>query len=119
MRYYATFSTYDVFTENLVLSLTGEGWNTTGGGLYNDNTYAITFDLDYRPSDCWRFKFGTDYAAYRTDFYFDRETIDSYRLFAGARWKQNQTLTWDLLMSYEWDNFDEYFGLRAAFNIDF
>jgi hypothetical protein len=114
-RAYATLSTFKWPSRGLGLSVTGEWWN-----VYDANDYAtVTFDVDWKPSDCWHVTVGTDYSYYKYDLLTDSERVDDYGFYARAVYRPSPRWRVDLSARVDTDDYDTYLTLRAGVRFDF
>jgi len=111
-QYYGSISTDDWLVRDLRLTLAGEYWSG------DDDIWTATFDVDWRPSPCWRFRLGTDYSAYRYDMYADAERENVYGGFLRASWEPSASWRFDVRLRVDDDDYGTWTTLDAgvAFN---
>lgn len=113
-RYFAAVSIEDIGLKHLDLTVTGEIWE---GG--EDDIYTMSFDLEYRPSPCWRGRIGTDFSLYRYDFYADDERIENYGYYVRITHRPNKRWRYDGQIRIDDDDFDTYVTLRLSAELSF
>jgi hypothetical protein len=101
-RYFLTLSTTDWPFCNVSLVATGELWQG------DEDIATGAFEIQYDPSPRWRFRLGTDFQLYRTDFFADEERIDSRAVYAEARFEPNRTWRFDARLRWEDDDYATY-----------
>ncbi|MFV1958862.1 MAG: hypothetical protein ACC662_05550 [Planctomycetota bacterium] len=112
-QYFLTLASYDWLVDNLDMSISGEWWNS------DDDVWTVTFDVDWKPSRCWRFALGTDYAAYRYDMYAD---VERERVFGGyvrASWRPSTRWRFDLRLRVDDDTYGTWTTLDAGVQFEF
>jgi len=112
-RYGLTFSVYDWPSSRWTASVSGEWWEDT------EDYGAATFDVEYKPSTCLRFRFGTDYSLYSRDVFTLEERVDSYGFYARVRYDFTKRLQGWLRFRVEDDTFDTYTLMRTGFTWEF
>jgi hypothetical protein len=112
-QYFAAVSSYDWLLEGLSLTLTGEYWNST------EDFWTAVFDIEYRPSRCWRFVLGTDYSAYQYDIFLDDELENVYSVYARVGWRPSQRWNFDVRVRVEDTDYGTYTTLDAMAQFNF
>ena len=112
-RYHLTLSSDDWLCKGLLLSATGEHWES------DDNYQSFAFEAEYRCSKKLRFRAGTDYALYRFDLYAaeERQSVQGY--YAEVRFKPSRDWRLHLRVRVEDDAFDTYVTVRTGFDLEF
>ncbi|MDJ0976021.1 MAG: hypothetical protein QNJ98_16300 [Planctomycetota bacterium] len=113
-RYFAAVSVEDFGMRHMALTVTGEIWE---GG--EDDIYTMSFDLEYKPSPCWRGRLGTDFSLYRYDFYADDERIENYGYYLRITHRPNKRWRYDGQIRIDDDDFDTYVTLRLSAELSF
>ncbi len=106
-QYFITLASYDWLVDNLDMSISGEWWDS------DDDIWTVTFDVDWKPSRCFRLSFGTDYAAYRYDLYADVERQNVFGGFIRASWRPSDR--WRLDARLRMDN--DLYGTWTQFDV--
>lgn len=88
--------------------LTGELW--TG----DEDIATASFEVEWEPSRCWRFRVGSDYQLYRPDFYGDVERLDSRAVYLEGRWKPSDHWRFSADVRLETDDYYTYVIVNAA-----
>ncbi len=112
-RYHLSLSSFDWPCHALSMSLTGEWWQG------DEDIASVTFDLDYRPSERWRIRAGTDFALYRFDFFGNRERQNARGVFVRATYRPGERWRFDGRVRVDHDDFDTYTTVRFGAEMDF
>ncbi|MDJ0522469.1 MAG: hypothetical protein QNJ90_10405 [Planctomycetota bacterium] len=113
VRYYGAASLEDWPCRDGSVTVTGERWNSA------DDAWTVTADFEYRPSRRFKLQLGTDYSAYRFDYYTagERQSVRGYYLRVimrtSERWRMH------LRCRVEDDKFDTYLTLNTGFTLEF
>ena len=112
-RYALTFSVFDWPNSMWTASVSGEWWEDT------EDYGAATFDVEYQPTTCLRFRFGTDYSLYSRDVFTLEERVNSYGIYARVRYDFTERLRGWLRFRVEDDSFDTYTLMRTGITWEF
>ncbi len=108
-RGFVTLSTVDWPSCGVGLYVTGEVWDSEGQRLKD-----VEGGLDWKPSRCWRFSAGTDYALWRTDLFATAERFDSRGYYIRVVHTPSELWRFDLSLRYEHDSLDDYWTVQAG-----
>jgi hypothetical protein len=112
-QYFLTVASYDWLLRDLNMSISGEYWSST------DDIWTVTFDLDWRVTDAWRLRLGTDYAAYRFDMYADDERQNVFGGFFRVTWRPSDRWRLDFRVRVDDDDFGTWTRLDMGAAFDF
>jgi hypothetical protein len=95
-RYFMTLVLSDMLPAGLVLSGTGEFWDSGATGITSAGA-----DLSRHFGPKFDTSIGTYYSLYKTDLFSDVERDNVRTYYLRLRYHQGQSLTWDLRYEYE------------------
>jgi hypothetical protein len=112
-RYWGAASLDDWPCKGGSVTVTGERWDSA------DDAWTVTADFEYRPSKRFKLQLGTDYSAYRFDFYTagERQSVRGY--YVRVLMRTSERWRFHLRARLEDDKFDTYFTLNTGFQLEF
>ena len=108
-RYSLTPTIFDVFIEDLSVSLTGDYWNSDG-----EDTLTYGGDLTHQFHDDLRASVGTNYSLYKYDLFTDRIRDRVRVYYAQVRWTLRPGLRLRVDYTLEDDDFETYYGFNVG-----
>jgi hypothetical protein len=108
-RYYLSGTLLDLFVDGLDLTLTGDVWDDEAQDV---QTWAV--DLSKQLDERFHGSLGSYYSLYKYDLFAESERDDIRTYYARLRYDPTQSLSFDVEVDYEDDDFEEYYTLRVG-----
>jgi hypothetical protein len=108
-RYYVSATFLDVLVDGLDLTLTGDVWDDDQQDV---QTWAV--DVSKQLDERFQGSLGSYYSLYKYDLFMESERDDVRTYYARLRYDRTESLSFDVELDYEDDEFEEYYTLRLG-----